>query len=339
MASAPFSIAAVEALRARIDPWIARTPAIEWNSDAVADRLGPQTRISLKLELLQRTGSFKPRGALAVMADLSPPQLARGVTTVSAGNHAIATAYAAKCLGASAKVVMLRSANPARVEASRRLGAAVEIAADGASAFARAQELERIEGRTVVHPFEGPLTTLGTATIGLEWHEQSGELDAVIVPIGGGGLCSGLAWALRLLQPRCAIYGVEPDGADNMARSLAAGEPVRTAEVRTIADSLGPPYSLPYSFDLCRRVLDDVVRVSDDALCAAMHVLFREARLAVEPAAAAATAALLGPLSRRLAGQRVGVIACGANIDLASFSAHAQRGERLLAEATPFSTN
>src|SRR5262249_36584139 len=154
--------------------------------------------VSLKLELFQRTGTFKPRGALNVMLGLSAEQRTRGVTAVSAGNHAIATAYAARSLGISAKVVMLASAHPARVDRCRRLGAEVEIGPDGASAFERAHQIESEEGRSFVHPFEGPMTALGTATIALEWFEQAGPLDAVICPIGGGGLCAGLATAMKL---------------------------------------------------------------------------------------------------------------------------------------------
>ncbi len=185
------------------------------------------------------------------------------------------------------------------------------------------QQIEAEEGRVAVHPFEGPLTALGTATVGLEFMEQAPDLDAVIIPIGGGGLCAGMATAIKQLNPRCAVYGVEPEGADTMRRSFAAGTPQAIDTVRTIADSLGAPYALPYSFDLCRRHVDELVLIDDEAIRRAMGLLFSDMKLAVEPAGAAATAALCGPLRERLQGGRVGLIVCGANIDLASFSGQA----------------
>ncbi len=174
-----------------------------------------------------------------------------------------------------------------------------------------------------MHPFEGELTALGTATLGLEFARQAPELEALIVPIGGGGLCAGVASAFKLVQPACQIYGVEPEGADSMLRSFRAGSPQTIEKVRTIADSLGAPYALPYSFALCQQNVDDIVLVDDDALRRAMGLLFSGMKLAVEPAGAAATAALLGPLRERLQGKRVGVIVCGANIDFATFAAQA----------------
>lgn len=329
MSSPDLTIDAIRSTRAAIAPHITLTPTLDWRCDEVVDRLGPDASVSLKLELFQRTGTFKARGAVNVMLGLTTEQRARGVTAVSAGNHAIATAYAARELGISAKVVMLSTANPARVERCRRLGAEVVIVESGGSAFERARQIEAEEGRSFVHPFEGPRTALGTATIGLEWAEQAGPLDAVICPIGGGGLCAGLSTAIKLLMPDCKVYGVEPEGADNMRRSFAQGQPVANERIATIADSLAPPYSLPYSFDLCSKAVDDIVLVSDDDLRAGMNLLFREARLAVEPAAAAATMAMMGPLADRLYGSRVGVLVCGANIDVDGFTASIQAGRLL----------
>jgi threonine dehydratase len=163
---------------------------------------------------------------------------------------------------------------------------------------------------------------LGTATLGLELLEQVGDLDAVIVPIGGGGLCAGVAAAVKLLHPSAQVFGVEPTGADSMRRSFEAGSPQAIETVRTIADSLGAPHAAPYSFELCRNNLDDLVLVDDDALRRAMLLLFASAKLAVEPAGAAATAALVGPLRERLRGRRVGVVVCGANIDHVTFARH-----------------
>jgi threonine dehydratase len=307
--------------RARLGERVVRTPVRRLADDRLAKILGADTQVFLKEELFQKTGSFKPRGALTVMLDLAPDALARGVTAVSAGNHAMAVAYAARTLGSTAKVVMPKNANPFRVDACRDLGAAVELVDDVHIAFARVHEIQQTEGRSFVHPFEGPLTALGTATVGLELLEDVPELDAVIVPIGGGGLIAGIAAAVKLMSPRTLVFGVEPAGADSMHRSFAAGEPQSIEAVRTIADSLGAPHAAPYSFALCRRHVDELVIVDDDQLRAAMDLLFRSAKLAVEPAGAAATAALCGPLRERLRGKRVGVIVCGANIDPQTFSA------------------
>ena len=278
------------------------------------------TRLNLKLELFQHTGSFKARGALAVMLALDARTLARGVTAVSAGNHAIAVAWAAGILGTHAKVVMFRSANPARIEKVRRYGGEVVIVDDVATAFDEAKRIEAEEGRTFVHPYEGPMTALGTASLGKEWLDQAGALDAVIVPVGGGGLIAGIATAVKQASPSTAVYGVEPTGADSMWRSFQAGSPQSIERPRTIADSLGAPYALPYSFGLCRRFVDEIVRIEDGAMIEAMRLQLDGLKLMAEPAGAAAMAALLGPLRERLAGKRVGAIVCGSNIDLASFT-------------------
>jgi threonine dehydratase len=297
------------------------TPVRRLEDDRLARIVGAETQVFLKEELFQRTGSFKPRGALSVMLELSPEALARGVTAVSAGNHAMAVGYAARALGSTATVVMPKSANPYRVQGCRELGAEVELVDDVHKAFDRVREIQDREGRTFVHPFEGPRTALGTATVGLELLEDVPDLDCVIVPIGGGGLCAGVAAAVKLLRPQALVFGVEPEGADSMHRSFAAGSPQAIDAVRTIADSLGAPHAAPYSFGLCRRYVDELAMVSDDQLRAGMDLLFRSAKLAVEPAGAAATAALCGPLRERLRGKRVGVIVCGANIDPQTFGA------------------
>lgn len=299
---------------------VAQTPVLDWAGPEIAARVLPGTSINLKLELFQHTGSFKARGALAVMLALSGEARSRGVTAVSAGNHAIATAWAARELGISAKVVMLTKANPARVERARRYGAELVMVSDVAEAFAIADRIAAEEGRTFVHPYEGPLTARGTGTVALEWLEQAPNLDAIIVPVGGGGLIAGMACAAKQLRPECLVIGVEPWGADSMWRSLAAGAPQKLERVATVADSLGAPYALPYSFDLCRRFVDEIVRIEDAAMIDAMRLALDALKLMLEPAGAAATAAMIGPLRERLAGRRVGVLVCGSNIDLATYA-------------------
>ncbi|SDV51247.1 threonine/serine dehydratase [Chitinasiproducens palmae] len=316
-----------QALRGRI----VDTPVAPLSGRHVEKLLGPDADVWMKLELFQKTGTFKARGALNVARHFTDEERARGVTAVSAGNHAVAAAFAAREIGASAKIVVQASANPQRLAAARSYGAELILQPDGQSAFAEMERLIAEEGRTMIHPFEGPRTSLGTATLGLEFVEQVADLDAVIVAIGGGGLASGVAAATKIFRPTCEVFGVEPEDADVMRRSFDAGEPVRMPRPSTtIADSLAPPMTLPMSYALCRRYLDGLVTVSDDEIRRALAVLFQDGKLAVEPAAAAALAALLGPLRERLAGRRVGVIVCGANIDRVTFGTLLERGTALL---------
>ncbi|MFL5407704.1 MAG: threonine/serine dehydratase, partial [Myxococcales bacterium] len=252
------TIAEIRRAREELADLVVETPVWRWRSDALERILGRGTEVLLKLELFQHSGSFKPRGALCVMRSLSREQLARGVTAVSAGNHAMAVGYAARALGTTAKVVMPKNANPARVQGSRDYGAEVDLVEDVHRAFDRVREIEEKEGRAFVHPFEGPLTALGTATVGFELCAQAADLDAVIVPIGGGGLCAGVAAAVKQISARTLVLGVEPEGADTMHRSFASGKPEGIDKVRTIADSLGAPHAAPYSFGLCRKYVDDL---------------------------------------------------------------------------------
>ncbi len=316
------TIGEIRALRDSLGEQIVRTPVIR--CAGIEAELGNATTIFGKLEFLQRTGTFKARGALSVLKSLSTEQLEAGVTAVSAGNHAIAVAFAARSTGTSAKVVMTRSANPFRIDACRSYGAEVVLADDVHVAFEIAEDIQRKEGRAFVHPFEGPEIAKGTGTVGLEICEQCEDFDALLVPVGGGGLIGGIANAVKQLRPHCEIVGIEPEGADSMLRSLAAGEPRSIDKVRTIADSLGAPFAMPYSFGLCRDNVDHFVLVSDDALKRAMGFLFERMKIAVEPACAATTAALVGPLREALAGKRVMLVFCGSNIDWTTWESQAE---------------
>ena len=319
------SVEVIRRNRERLGDLVITTPVRLLVDDALAAAVGAGTSVWLKEELFQRTGSFKPRGALSVMLDLDAAALARGVTAVSAGNHAISIAYSARILGTTALVVMPKTANAYRVQVCRDMGATVELVEHVHAAFARVREIEATQGRTFVHPYDGPKTALGTASVGLEFIDQVREagttLDAVIVAAGGGGLTAGVACAVKQMSPETAVYVVEPEGADSLHRSFAAGSPQAIDAVRTIADSLGAPRCEPYSFALNRRFVDDVVLVSDGQIRDAMRLLFRAAKLAVEPAGAAALAALMYPLRTTLDGQRVGLVVCGANIAPDTFAA------------------
>ncbi|HEY2258015.1 MAG TPA: threonine/serine dehydratase [Variovorax sp.] len=309
---------AIRELATALEPYVFKTPVLD--KDALADLAG--TRLNFKFELLQASGTFKARGAFSNMLALDDAQRRAGVTCVSAGNHAVAVAYAAMKLGIGAKVVMIKTASPFRVGLCHQYGAEVVMADNGALAFERVREIEQDEGRFFIHPFNGYRTVLGTATLGYEWAQQAPALDALILPIGGGGLAAGVATAFKLLQPDCKIFGVEPEAADGMAQSFRAGHPIKLGPLQGIADSLMAPHTEAYSYELCRRSIDRLVTVSDDQIRSAMLRLFEELKLSPEPACAAASAGLLGPLRAELEGQRVGVLLCGTNTDLATLTKH-----------------
>jgi threonine dehydratase len=315
------SIDEVRALSERLGGELVRTPVLRCR--ALERCLDDTVRIFGKLEFLQRTGTFKARGALAVLGSLDSQQRAAGVTAVSAGNHAVATAFAARTMNTTAKIVMISTANPARLRACREYGAELVMVDDVHEAFEVAEAIQREEGRFLVHPFEGKTLATGTGTVGLEICEQCSGFDVVIVPVGGGGLIAGVASAVRQLRPQCQVIGVEPEGADSMHRSFAADRPMPVEKVTTIADSLGAPFAAPYSYELCRRYVSRLAMVDDPGLRRAMGRLFDLMHLAVEPACAASTAALLGPLREVLAGKTVVLVFCGSNIDWPTFQAQA----------------
>jgi threonine dehydratase len=314
----------IKSCRRQLGERIARTPLVR--CVGLEEQLANGTHVYGKLEFLQRTGTFKARGALASLLTLSKSELAAGVTAVSAGNHAIATAYAAQVLGVNAKIVMIRSANKFRIDACRQHGADVIMADTAHMAFEMAEVICNREGRAFVHPFEGRSVALGTGTLGVEICEQIADFDALLVAVGGGGLLGGIANAVRQLRPEVEIIGVEAEGADSMHRSFAAGEPRSIEQVTTIADSLGAPFAMEYSFGLCRDNVDRLVLVDDDAIKRSMRLLFDVQKFAVEPACAASTAALFGPLRDDFPGRKVVLLYCGSNIDWATYAGHAGLG-------------
>ena len=290
-------------------------------------RFGLDAGISLKLEMLQYTGSFKPRAALLNAMQIDAEGLQRGITAVSAGNHAAAISFTAHQLGTSAKVVMPMNADPYRIDICKSYGAQIVQVENVHTAFEEVLRIQDEEGRTFIHPFEGWQVVLGTGTLGDEFYRQAGSLDVAIISIGGGGLCAGMACAIKQHNPDCIVIGVEPVGADSMHRSFASGQPEAIESVNTIADSLGAPHAAAYTMSVCQKFVDELVLVDDDELCAAMSMMFNDLKIAVEPAAAAATAALAGPLRGRFEGQNIGLIVCGANISGENFNKYLARGE------------
>ena len=334
----PPDLDAIRTARARIDPFLVSTPVLAWHAPRFAAASGVDD-VVLKLEFLQRTGSFKVRGALNNVLTLDEAQRRAGVVTVSAGNHAIALGYACAIAGVSAKVVMPRTANPARIAKAERYSVEVVLVDDVGEAFAAMDRVREGEGRTFVHPFEGLTTVTGQATLGLELVEQVPALDAVVVAVGGGGLIAGIGSAVKALAPGCRVIGVEPTGAAGLTRSLELGAPLTRVDVDTIADSMGAPRHEPVSFAICQRVVDHMVLVDDDTLRLGVAWAFEELKLALEPAGAATLAALIGPLAGELRGQRVAAVLCGSNIDAATYHLHLEKGLAELAQGAPLGTN
>jgi len=304
----------IKTAQQKIEGRIIRTPVLELRQTGLEELLPKGGTATMKLELFQKAGSFKARGNLLSVEALTPAQRAAGVTAASGGNHALALAWAAKTAGISAKIAIPKTADPFRIKGCRALGAELVLCDSIIDVFPKMHEIAQDEGRSIIHPFDGYNMSLGSATCGAEFFEDAPNLEVVILPVGGGGLISGMAAALKVLNPSIEIYGVEPYGADSMYQSFQSGSPQSLDKVDTIADSLGSPTALPYSYDLTRANVTDIVRVSDDDLRQTMRVMNESLKLMVEPACAASLTGAIGPLKSRLEGKNVGVLACGANI-------------------------
>ena len=310
---------AIRTAQQQIAGQIIHTPMLELRQTGLEDLLPKGARAVMKLELFQKAGSFKARGNLLSVQALTPDQRTAGVTAASGGNHALALAWAAQAAGTSAKIAIPKTADPIRIDGCRALGAELVLCDDIHEVFSVMEEIAESEGRTVVHPFEGYNMSLGSATCGAEMFADAAKLDVVILPVGGGGLISGMSKALKLLNPEIEIFGVEPYGADSMFRSFRSDTPERLEKVDTIADSLGSPTALPYSYQLTRKNVTDIVRVHDDDLRNTMRLMNSTLKLMVEPACAASLTGALGPLKEHCEGKNIGLLACGANISRERF--------------------
>jgi threonine dehydratase len=297
----------VEAAREAIAGRLHRTPTVP--SATLGELVG--ARAFLKAELFQKTGSFKPRGVLTNLAALTPEERSRGVIGISAGNHAQALAWGASSEGLDALLVMWQGASEAKIAATRGYGAEVDLEARGpAEAFERLEELQARTGRTLVHPFDHPRTIAGQGTVGLELLEDVPDADVVVVPIGGGGLIAGVATAVA---GRARVVGVEPETSPAMFEAFAALEPVPVTPM-SIADGLNAPFAGTNTLAVVRERVDALVLVTETEIEEAMRFLYTRAKLACEPAGAAATAALLAgkvPLDR---GATVVAVVSGGNV-------------------------
>jgi threonine dehydratase len=302
--------------RARIADRIHCTPVER--SSLIGAMVG--VRLYFKCENLQKTGSFKVRGVLNKMATFDRDAPPAGVVTISAGNHAQALAWAAREMGVPCLVVMPANASPIKAEATRGYGAQVVLHGTAAEAFEHAHELERERGLTFVHPFDDLEIITGHASLGLELREQLESVTTVVVPVGGGGLISGVAAGLHSARPSIRIYGVEPEGAAAMRRSLEVGHAVHLDRVKTIAGGLAAPMAGNLNFEFVRSFVEDVVTVGDEEILEAMRLILTRAKLVVEPAGAAGLAAVLAGRIPLEPGQDVVVILSGGNVGLRELS-------------------
>jgi threonine dehydratase len=304
------SLAGIRAARERIGTYVRRTPMMSCAS--VGEQIG--ARVYLKLELFQKTGSFKPRGAFnKALAE----GLTRGdrVVAVSGGNHAQGVAYVARALGLHATILMPANTPANYLDATRGYGAEIVLAPDIAAAFDELAVRER-QGAIAIHPFDDPLVIAGQGTIGLEICEDLPEITDVVISIGGGGLIGGVATAIRALKPEVRIWGVETEGADAMSQALAAGQPVRLPAITSIAKTLGAPAVSTRTLGIVQELVEDVVVVPDSEAVDAMRFLLERAKVLAEPAAACTLAAARRLAPRLGPDRRVVLLLCGGNIGL-----------------------
>ena len=306
----------VRAAARRLQGHAHRTPVLR--SATLDQRLGAQ--LFFKCENFQRMGAFKFRGAFNALSRLSPEQRRAGVVAYSSGNHAQAVALSAQLLGLSATIVMPHDASPAKLAATQGYGATV-VGYDryNEDAMAIARALAEREGRTFIPPFDHPDVLCGQGTAAMELFEEVGELDVLLVCLGGGGLLSGSALSARALSPRCKVYGVEPEAGNDVQQSFRRGERVRIPTPRTIADGAQSPMVGELTFEIIRRHVDDILTVTDAQLIEAMRLYAERMKMVVEPTGCLTLAAACHA-GLPLQGQRVGIVISGGNVDLPRFA-------------------
>ncbi|MBW3553450.1 MAG: pyridoxal-phosphate dependent enzyme [Gemmatimonadetes bacterium] len=313
------TLAAIEEAARVVRGRVHRTPLL--SSAAIARRLadaggGRARRLLLKAENLQKTGSFKVRGVLNRIRSLDADERRRGLVTISAGNHAAALAWVAAAEGVPCTVVMPEGAEPAKVYASRGYGAEVVLQGDVGAAFEECFRLRDEWGLTFIHPFDDPAIIAGAGTVGLEIMADAPEADVVVVPVGGGGLVSGVAAAVKARRPDARVYGVEPEGAPGLRRALDAGEVVRLERVETVAGGLAPPFAGALALEHARALVDDVVLVSDTEILDSLRFVLERTKLLVEPSGAAGVAALVAGRIPVADEETVVVVLSGGNTSL-----------------------
>jgi threonine dehydratase len=300
----------VHAARERIGGRLHRTPLL--GSATLSNRVGAE--VHFKAELFQRTGSFKPRGVLSKLATLSDEEKRRGVISISAGNHAQALAYASALEGIDALIVMWQTASPMKIAAARGYGATVDDSPpDIPAAFEHLDRLVEETGRTLVHPYDDRFVIAGQGTVGLEILEDAPQTDVVLVPVGGGGLVSGIATAVKGMKPEARVIAVEPELSNALQASLAAGEPV-AVEPRSLADGLNGPYAGAGCVRICAELGVESVLLTEEEIADGFRFVYGRMKLACEAAGAATAAALLAGKVELEAGETVAAVVSGGNV-------------------------
>lgn len=289
-------------------------------------KINPEAEVYLKPENLQKTGSFKLRGAFYKISQLSDEEKARGVVACSAGNHAQGVALSATHNGIKSVICLPAGAPLSKIEATKALGAEVCLVPGVYDdAYKKALELRDKYGYTLVHPFDDPLVIAGQGTIGLEIIQEMPDVDAVIVPVGGGGLISGVAFAIKTIKPSVKIYGVQAEGAPSMVKSIEQNEKVMLNEVMTIADGIAVKQPGDNTFAMCKQYVDEIVTVTDDEVAAAILTLIEQQKLVAEGAGAVSVAAAMFN-KVPIKGKKVVCIVSGGNIDVTSLNRVITRG-------------
>jgi threonine dehydratase len=307
-----FSLDHVREAQELIRPILHRTPLV--TSRYLSEQTGAE--VWLKAELFQKTGSFKPRGAINRLKHFTDEEKKKGIVSVSAGNHAQAVAFAASRENIPCTVVMPASAPSNKLEATRGYGATVILHEEMSTIFERTEEVRREKNAILLHPFNDPYVIAGQGTLGLEIFEDLPEAEVVVVGIGGGALASGIAFTLKNLNPQIRIIGVEPEGAPTMTRALESGKPVRLEKMTSIADGLSAPIVGEWTLAMVQKYVDEILLVKDSEIIQAIQVLLQRAKLLVEPAGAAGTAALITGKLRDVQGKKVLLVLSGGNLSL-----------------------
>ena len=313
--TAGLGISAIEQARERISPFVKRTQLER--SETLSRQLG--TNVYLKYELFQKTGSFKPRGAFNKLLSLNDEEKQKGVVAVSGGNHAQGVAYAAKTLGVDAVICMPENTPQSYLDATRGYGAIVDLNPNIAEAFAAVERYQN-EGRSFVHPFDDPLVIAGQGTIGLEILEDCPQVTDVFASIGGGGMASGVAIAVKSAKPDVRMWGVETVGADAMSKALEAGEPVTLPAITSIAKTLGAPAVTERTLNLIRDHYESVTVVTDTEATHALDLIAERLKVVVEPASSCNLAAVEKLRSNFGPDSHVVIILCGGNASLADIA-------------------
>jgi threonine dehydratase len=312
LAALPVTLADIQQARERISPHIQPSPLLRTRTIGEMS----ETRLWLKAENLQRTGSFKIRGALNAILQLTPEQRARGVITMSAGNHGQGLAYAASLANVRCVVFMPENATPTKVAAIRGYGAEARFAPTMQEVYAAMDAFREEHGLYYVHPFGDPAIMAGQGTVALEILESLPDVEAITLGVGGGGLLAGTLVAVKSLKPSVRVVGVEPVGAPTVTNSLRAGQPVALKSLDTVADGLAAPFGAALTQQIIAALVDDIVLLDDEQFVRALRLILERAKLLVEPSGAAGVAALLAKQASVPSGTLAAAILSGGNIDL-----------------------